>query len=145
MLEDLHVKGMQRNRRVALSVMDAAMGELRRQLAYKSEWHGAMLIFADRFYPSSKTCSRCDCLKVALPLSTRVFNCEACGASLDRDENAAINLRRLGLAQLPEGLGEVTPVERTALALCASGAKPASAKQEAKARGSRRSTRRSTG
>ena len=143
-LEDLHVRGMQRNRHLALSISDAGLGELRRQLAYKSEWYGSTLIIADRFYPSSKTCSGCGVIKATLSLSERLFDCHACGLSLDRDENAAINLRRHGLAQLPEGLGEVTPVERKALAPAASGVKPASAKQEATAGGTRRPTRRST-
>jgi putative transposase len=77
-------------------------------------------------------------------LSERVFDCEACGFSLDRDENAAINLRRLGLAGLPADRREVTPVERKALTPGTSGVKPASVKQEATADGARRSTRRST-
>jgi putative transposase len=143
-LEDLHVKGMQRNRSLALSVADAGMGELRRQLAYKSEWYGSQLIVVDRFYPSSKTCSGCGLIKDTLALSDRVFDCDGCGVSLDRDENAAINLRRLGLGGLPEGLREMTPVERKALAPAASGAKPVSPKQEATASGNRRPTRRST-
>jgi len=115
-LEDLDVRGMQRNRRVALFISDAGFAELRRQLTYKSEWYGATLLVAGRFYPSSKTCSGCGVIRQVLRLSERRFECEACGRSLDRDENAAINLRRLGIAQLPEGLGEVTPVERQALA-----------------------------
>ena len=143
-MEDLHVKGMARNRSLALSISDAGMGELRRQLTYKSEWYGATLVIADRFYPSSKTCSGCGCIKQTLNLSERVFDCDACGLVLDRDENAAINLRRLGLARLPEGLGEVTPVERKALALAPASVKPASVKQEATADGTRRPTRRST-
>jgi putative transposase len=147
-LEDLHVKGMQRNRSLALSISDAGMGELRRQLAYKSEWYGSTLLVADRFYPSSKTCSGCGVIKETLKLSERVFDCDACGLSLNRDENAAINLRRLGLralgGELPEGLREVTPVERKALALASASVKPASVKQEATAGGNRRSTRRST-
>jgi putative transposase len=143
-LEDLHVKGMQRNRSLALSVGDAGMGELRRQLAYKSDWYGSTLIVADRFFPSSKLCSGCGTVKDLLSLGERVFNCAACGLVLDRDENAAINLRRAGLGGLPEGLREVTPVERKALAPAASGAKPASPKQEATGRRSRGGTRRST-
>ena len=143
-LEDLHVKGMQRNRSLALSVGNAGMGELRRQLAYKSEWYGSTLVMADRFYPSSKTCSACGCVKEALPLSERVYACDGCGLSLDRDENAAINLRQLALAGLPEGLGEVTPVERKALASASAVTKPASTKQGATADGNRRPTRRST-
>jgi putative transposase len=143
-LEDLHVRGMQQNKRLALSVGDAGMGELRRQLAYKSQWYGSTLVIADRFFPSSKLCSGCGTIKDTLSLGERVYCCDACGVSLDRDENAAINLRRLGLAQLPEGLGEVTPVERKALALALASAKPASLNQEATADGARRPTRRST-
>jgi putative transposase len=145
-LEDLHVKGMQRNRSLALSIGDAGMGELRRQLAYKSEWYGAHLVIADRFFPPSKLCSGCGTIKDTLSLGDRIFDCDVCGVSLNRDENAAINLRRLGLSavQLPEGLGEVTPVERKALAPATPGVKPASLKQEATARGTRRATRRST-
>ena len=144
-LEDLHVRGMQRNKHLALSIGDAGMGELRRQLAYKCDWYGSTLTVADRLFPSSKLCSGCGVIKDGLQLSERVFDCDACGVSLDRDENAAINLRRLGLAQLPEGLGEVTPVERNALAPAVlDGVKPASVKQEATASGSSRPTRRST-
>jgi putative transposase len=143
-LEDLHVRGMQRNKHLALSVSDAGMGELRRQLAYKSEWYGSTLVVADRFFPSSKLCSGCGTIKNTLRLNDRVYCCDVCGLSLGRDENAAINLRRLALAQLPEGLGEVTPVERKALTLAPASVKPASLKQEATANGIRCSTRRST-
>ena len=143
-LEDLHVRGMQQNKHLALSISDAGLGEPRRQLAYKSEWYGSTLVVADRFYPSSKLCSSCGVIKDTLALSERVFDCDACGVSLDRDENAAINLRRLGLAGLPVDRREVTPAERKALAPVATGAKPASVKQEATADGPRRSTRRST-
>jgi putative transposase len=143
-LEDLHVKGMQRDRSLGLSVSDAGMGELRRQLTYKSEWYGSTLVIADRFFPSSKLCSGCGTIKDTLALSERVYDCNVCGLVLDRDENAAINLRRLGLAGLPEGLGDVTPVERKALAPAAIGAKPASQKQEATGRRNRGGTRRST-
>lgn len=135
-LEDLHVKGMARNRSLALSIGDAGMGELRRQLEYKSEWYGSTLVIADRFHPSSKLCSDCGVLKDTLSLSERVFDCSACGVSLDRDENAAINLRayglrELGIVPLPEGLREVTPAERKALASAHAEVKPASLKQKA--------------
>lgn len=147
-LEDLHVRGMLRNRHLALSISDAGLGELRRQLAYKSEWYGSTLLVVDRFHPSSKLCSGCGVIKDALSLSERVFECDTCGLSLDRDENAAINLRAYGLKELgtvplPEGLREVTPVERKALAPAALGAKPASPKQEATGRRDRGGTRRS--
>jgi putative transposase len=137
-LEDLHVKAMQRNRSLALSIGDTGMGDLRRQLAYKSEWYGSTLVVADRFFPSSKLCSGCGVIKDTLSLSERVFHCEACGISLDRDANAAINIRayglnQLGIVPLPEGLREVTPVERKALVSAPAETKPASPKQEASA------------
>src|SRR5438132_1906460 len=143
-LEDLHVRGMQQNKHLALSVSDAGMGELRRQLTYKSDWYGSALVIADRFYPSSKLCSGCGVIKDTLSLSERTFDCNVCGVSLDRDENAALNLRRLALAELPVDRREVTPVERKALTLASASVKPASVKQEATANGTRRSTRRST-
>ena len=145
-LEDLHVKGMARNRSLALSIGDAGMGELRRQMAYKAAWYGSRVVVADRFFPSTQLCSQCRTLNEQVRgfegLKERTFACTACGLVLDRDENAAINLRAYGL-RLPEGLGEVTPVERKALATAPAAAKPASLKQEATARGSRRATRRS--
>lgn len=131
-VEDLHVRGMVKNRHLALSISDAGMGELRRQLTYKSSWYGSTLIVADRFYPSSKLCSGCGAIKDTLILSERQYNCDVCGLVLDRDENAAINLRRLGLAQLPVDRREVTPAERKALASAlVAGVKPASLNQEA--------------
>jgi putative transposase len=146
-LEDLNVRGMQQNKHLALSVGDAGMGELRRQLTYKCDWYGARLIVADRFYHSTQLCSACGVLNEQLKgfagLRQREFACPACGLSLDRDENAALNLRtygckQLGIAPLPEGLREVTPVERKALAPARSGAKPASLKQEASGTRSRK-------
>jgi putative transposase len=139
-LEDLHVKGMQQNKHLALSIGDASMAELRRQLSYKSEWYGSTLIIADRFYPSSQLCSRCgavnDRLKGFGGLKTRRFDCTACSLSLDRDENAALNLRaygmkELGIVPLPEGLREVTPVGEDGSDLITREVKPASQKQEA--------------
>jgi hypothetical protein len=118
--------------------------ELRRQLAYKSEWYGSRLVIADRFFPSSKLCSGCGTIKDMLGLNERVYACDVCGLSLDRDENAAINLRRLAAEQLPVDRREDTPVERKTLALASASAKPASLKQEATANDDRRSTRRST-
>jgi putative transposase len=108
-LEDLHVRGMQRNKHLALSISDAGMGELRRQLAYKSGWYGATLVIADRFFPASKLCSGCGTIKNTLGLNDRPCDCDACGLSLERDENAAIDLRRLGLAELPVDAGTDRP------------------------------------
>jgi len=93
-IEDLNVAGMTRNRLLAKSISDAAMGELRRQIEYKARWYGVEVIVADRFFPSSKTCSGCGACIVALTLSSRIYVCEHCDLSLDRDLNAAINLAR---------------------------------------------------
>jgi putative transposase len=97
-VEDLNVKGMLKNHSLAQHIADAAWGEFVRQLEYKSQWYGSALIKAGRFYPSSKTCSQCGTVRAKLSLDERVFHCEACGLSIDRDLNAAINLARQGLA-----------------------------------------------
>lgn len=94
-VEDLHVAGMLRNRRLAGKIADAGFGVLRRQLAYKTAWHGGRLTVADRFYPSSKTCSGCGHVKAKLALSERTYRCSSCGLVLDRDLNAACNLAAL--------------------------------------------------
>ena len=94
-VEQLHVAGMVRNRRLARAVADAGFAELRQQLAYKTTWYGSVLVTVDRWYPSSKTCSGCGVVKAKLPLSVRVFACEVCGLVADRDHNAARNLAAL--------------------------------------------------
>ena len=101
-VEDLHVAGMVKNHSLARSLSDAALGEFRRQLEYKTSRNGAVLRVVDRWYPSSKTCSDCGVVKAKLSLSERTFNCDACGLSLDRDLNAAINICVAGSA--PETL-----------------------------------------
>ncbi len=93
-VEDLNAAGMVRNRRLARAVSDAAFGELRRQLEYKCSWYGTDLVIADRWYPSSKTCSGCGTVKADLSLSERTYSCTVCGLVLDRDVNAAINLAK---------------------------------------------------
>lgn len=101
-VEDLKVAGMVKNRHLARSVSDAALGEFRRQLEYKTARSGAVLRVVDRWFPSSKTCSNCGTVKAKLPLSERTFNCDMCGLSIDRDVNAAINIKVAGSA--PETL-----------------------------------------
>ena len=83
------------NHRLARSVHDASLGEIRRQLAYKTAWRGGTLIQAPTFHPSSKTCSGCQAVKTKLPLSERTYRCEHCGLVIDRDLNAARNLKAL--------------------------------------------------
>ncbi len=97
-IEDLAVKNMVRNRHLSRAVSDAGWGEFRRMLEYKGKWYGCRIVVADRFYPSSKTCSGCGAVKAELALSERVFACEACGLVIDRDLNAAINLEHLAQA-----------------------------------------------
>ena len=94
-LEDLNVSGMVKNRRLAQAISDAGMSELRWQIEYKAQWHGVDVLIADRFYPSSKTCSDCGSVKPQLKLSERRFACPDCGVVIDRDLNAALNLASL--------------------------------------------------
>jgi putative transposase len=94
-VERLNVAGMLGNRRLARRLADASFGELRRQLGYKTAWAGGVLVQADTFYPSSKTCSGCGHVKAKLSLSERRYHCERCGLQLDRDLNAARNLAAL--------------------------------------------------
>jgi putative transposase len=101
-IEDLNVAGMVENHHLARSLSDAALGEFRRQLEYKTARSGTVLRVVDRWYPSSKTCSNCGVVKAKLSLAERTFNCDACGLSIDRDLNAAINIQVAGSA--PETL-----------------------------------------
>ncbi|WP_406364606.1 IS607 family element RNA-guided endonuclease TnpB [Streptomyces sp. NBC_00645] len=94
-VEDLNVAGMLRNRRLARRIADAGFGEIRRQLTYKTQRNGCRLLAADRWYPSSKTCSGCGAVKAKLPLHVRTYECDACGLVIDRDANAAHNLAAL--------------------------------------------------
>jgi putative transposase len=96
-IEDLNVTGMLACRRLARAVADQGFYAARRMLGYKTTWSGGQLIVADRWYPSSKTCSACGWRKPSLTLAERTFRCDACGLVLDRDVNAAINLLKLAL------------------------------------------------
>ncbi len=93
-IESLNVAGMMKNHKLARATSDASLAEIHRQLEYKSKWHGIELVKADRFFPSTKTCSGCG-KKRELPLSERVYSCDGCGLAIDRDLNAAINLKSL--------------------------------------------------
>ncbi|OBB94619.1 IS607 family element RNA-guided endonuclease TnpB [Mycolicibacterium peregrinum] len=94
-IEDLNVTGMLANHRIARRISGAGWGELRRQLTYKAHDRGGTLVVADRFYPSSKTCSNCGAVKTKLSLSQRIYHCESCSIIFDRDRNAAANLAAL--------------------------------------------------
>ena len=108
-IENLNVKGMLANRKLARSIADLGFYEFRRQLEYKMSWKGGKVLLHDRFFPSSKKCSQCDAIQEGLSLSDRVFSCE-CGFVQDRDMNAALNL-----SPVPRVTREFTPGEMAAL------------------------------
>ena len=93
-LEDLNVLGMMSNRHLAKAVQEQGFHEFRRQIEYKAAWTGLRVVIADRFYPSSKICIACGHVKKNLRLSERIYHCEHCGNEIDRDLQAAINLKR---------------------------------------------------
>jgi putative transposase len=127
-IEDLNVKGLRRGI-YARAIHDVAFSEVRRQLAYKSDWYGKILVEVDRWYPSSKTCSACRHTLDELRLDERQWKCPKCGTLHDRDVNAARNLLAEGLRQLagrddrdlrvdagdacPEEILEQVPAEET--------------------------------
>jgi putative transposase len=124
-IEDLHVKGMIKNRCLSRTISDMGWGECRRQLTYKAPLFDSQLHIIGRFEPSSKMCHRCKAVKKTLTLGERLFLCNACGHIEDRDLNAAKNINQLGQA-----LPEVTPVESRALVLVPISTQLNSSKQE---------------
>ena len=94
-IEDLNVNGMMKNRHLSKTVQQQGFYEFRRQMEYKSEWNNIQVIIADRFFPSSKLCSCCGKIKKDLKLSERIYKCE-CGNVVDRDLQAALNLKKYG-------------------------------------------------
>lgn len=94
-MEDLNVSGMMKNKRLSKAVQQQGFYEFRRQIEYKSEWNNISVIIADRFFPSSKLCSCCGNIKKDLKLSDRIYKCE-CGNIIDRDYQAALNLKMYG-------------------------------------------------
>jgi putative transposase len=106
-LENLNIKGLLKNRHLSMSISDAGWGEFKRQMYYKSNWYGSTIIDIPTFYPSSKTCSNCGVVKDKLSLSERTYKCKDCGLVLDRDLNAAINIKRYAeLEYVASGCGE---------------------------------------
>ncbi len=99
-LEDLNVKGMLKNHKLAKAISDMGFYELKRQLEYKTCFYGSWISVIDKWFPSSKTCSNCGHKKEELKLSERIYHCEACGHKIDRDLNAAINIEREGIRLL---------------------------------------------
>lgn len=110
-MENLNVKGMQRNHHLAQAVGDASFGTFLTLLEYKCRWYGVNLIKIDRFAPSSKTCGKCGYVYKGLKLSERSWTCSECGTHHDRDFNAACNIKEFGLKALPTERGKVKPVD----------------------------------
>ncbi|WP_340695941.1 RNA-guided endonuclease TnpB family protein [Hydrogenobacter thermophilus] len=102
-LEDLHVKGLLKNEYLSKSISDVSWNTFIRYLQYKALWYGKQVVFADRYYPSSKTCSVCGYKKENLTLRDRYWTCPVCGAKHDRDINAGKNLLLYGAAHLTSG------------------------------------------
>jgi len=102
-LEDLNVSGMLKNHKLAQAIADVGMGEFRRQMTYKSRWYGNALYLAHPFFPSTQLCSGCHRLPaIRMDLSIRTYHCEQCGLVIDRDRNAALNLKWLYTASSAE-------------------------------------------
>lgn len=106
-IEDLNVKGMVKNKKLAGAILDGGFFEFRRQLSYKCDWYGSKLTVVDRFFPSSKTCSSCNEIKASLKLSERIFKCGACGYQADRDANASYNLNKKAVSYTVSACGEL--------------------------------------
>ena len=105
-IEDLNVKGMMANHRLARAVGDMGFHEYRRQLVYKTAMRGGQLIIADRWFASSKICSTCGTKQEIMPLSVREWTCSECGTHHDRDLNAAKNLMKLAVSSTVSACGE---------------------------------------
>jgi len=104
-MEDLNVKGILGNRRLARAVADMGWYELRRQLDYKAAWRGGQVVLADRWYPSSKLCAGCGHRLEDLALQVRRWTCPGCGADHDRDVNAAVNLKNMAVSSTVSACG----------------------------------------
>jgi putative transposase len=117
MVESLSVCGMIRNRRLAKSIADAAWSQFLKMLKYKAEWYGVIIIEIGGFMPTSKRCHNCGYINAELSLSDRTWTCPVCGLLLDRDVNAAKNIKMIGLVSImsPREPRE-GPVELSALA-----------------------------
>lgn len=110
-MEDLNVKGMVKNHKLAESICEMNFGEFRRMLEYKANWYNRKIVFVDRFYPSSKTCHNCGYVNKELRLSDRQWICPQCGNMVERDYNAALNILDEGLRIIGSSTTEFTLVE----------------------------------
>lgn len=105
-IENLNVRGLLANRKLAKAIADMGFYEFRRQLEYKCQLYGSQLVIVDRWFPSSKTCWKCKTVKSELTLAERIFKCDSCGWICDRDENAALNLECYALSYSVKACGQ---------------------------------------
>ena len=110
-MEDLNVKGMVKSHKLAERILEMNFGEFRRMLEYKSKWYNRKIVFVDRFYPSSKTCNICCYVNKQLRLSDREWKCPNCGAVVERDYNAALNILDEGIRIIGSSTTEFTLVD----------------------------------
>jgi putative transposase len=103
-IEDLAIKNLVKNHKLAKAISDASWSDFVRMLDYKSKWYGKTLVKVGRFYPSSKTCNACGVINQGLQLSDRVWDCSHCGVKVDRDLNASLNILQEGIRELSERL-----------------------------------------
>jgi putative transposase len=105
-IENLNIKGMSSNHKLANAILDGGFYEFKRQLGYKCEWYGSKLTIVSRWYPSSKLCSCCGNKKQELKLSERIYKCDVCNFKIDRDLNASINLKNMAVSFTVSACGE---------------------------------------
>lgn len=117
-IEDLNVKGMMKNHHLARAISDVGFYKFKAILKYKALNCGRTVVEVDRFYPSSKTCCKCGTIKNDLTLKDRVYKCTECGMEIDRDLNAAKNLKKQINTKIGGATPELTPLKLTALQDC---------------------------
>lgn len=110
-VENLNAQGMQRGSHIAKYITDVSLYAFRKRLEWKAAKYGKNLIEIGRFDPSSRLCSRCGNVKRDMKLSDRTYRCDVCGLSIDRDYNASLNIRKIGLIKVGLVQSESTPVE----------------------------------
>jgi putative transposase len=110
-METLNVKGMMEEKKLSRNISDASWGLLTQMLEYKAKWYGRDLVKINRWFPSSKTCSNCGNVKETLLLSERTYKCKVCKTKIDRDLNAAINIKNTGI-KIPEVTAENTCISK---------------------------------
>jgi putative transposase len=134
-MEDLFPKGMIRNHHLALSLSDAAFGEIKRQMLYKKEWFGGQVVLVDRFFPSSRRCSVCGHVNAEIKLDEREWTCANCGTHHMRDDNAACNIEQ----EIKRILGFTPVVATSGIKARGRGVRPRCAAVPVEARISKRS------